>query len=146
MLFLWMALVIVAAAGIALANRRYGHAALIVALGVLASGGAFLLAREAESLLWLLVLLVYTGVAGWLAARAANRHYRLGRVALGALAGVLPGVLLMVIPVALASMGVITSDQSQIGFLGIPLSLLGLLVGVLLGGVTGSHDAVDVSR
>ena len=137
MLVLWPVLVAVAAAGIALANRRYGHAALVVVLGVLASAGAYLTARESDSLLWLLVLLVYTAVAGWLAARASNRHYRVSRVVLGGLVGVLPGVLLLAVPVVLASMDVITSDQSQIGFLGIPLALMGLLVGALLGGLTG---------
>lgn len=137
MLFWWPVLVAVAAAGIALANRRYGHAALAVVLGVLASAGAYLTARESDSLLWLLVLLVSTGLAGWIAARSVNRSARWGRVLLGGLVGLVPGALLMVVPVLLASTDVITSDQSQIGFLGMPLALLGLLVGALLGGLTG---------
>jgi hypothetical protein len=69
-------------------------------------------------------------------------HERLARVLTGALIGALPGVLIMVVPLLLSEMGLITSDQSQIGFIGFPLAPLGLVVGLAIGAsTTGRHSS-----
>ena len=53
------------------------------------------------------------------------------RVALGGVLGGLPGLLIAVVPLLLHEFGVISSDQSQIGFVGVPLLIIGTLVGTL---------------
>lgn len=53
------------------------------------------------------------------------------RVLIGGLAGAAPGALIIGGAFLLASLDVITSDQSQIAFLGIPFLAIGLLVGLL---------------
>ena len=65
------------------------------------------------------------------------------RVLRGGAFGALPGVLLMVVPLTLYSFDVITSVQSQIGFLGIPLLFLGALIGILTG-ASGTRHAGKV--
>jgi hypothetical protein len=52
------------------------------------------------------------------------------RVARGAAIGALPGFLVAVVPVVLHEFGVISSDQSQIGFIGLPMLVIGTLVGI----------------
>lgn len=47
------------------------------------------------------------------------------------LIGIAPGALVIVTAVVLHTLGVITADESQIGFIGIPVMFLGLLAGVL---------------
>jgi hypothetical protein len=54
------------------------------------------------------------------------------RMLLGGVIGGLPGMLLVTVPLALHELDVITSDQSQIGFLGVPLLFLGIPMGLLL--------------
>lgn len=51
----------------------------------------------------------------------------------GAAIGVVPGVLIIAVPVLLHTFDVITSDQSQIAFIGMPIALIGLLVGAGIG-------------
>ena len=53
------------------------------------------------------------------------------KVLLGGVMGGLPGFLLALVPLLLHDLGVITSDQSQIGFMGIPLLFLGIIFGTL---------------
>jgi len=65
--------------------------------------------------------------------RASNPTSTPRRVVTGGLIGALPGLLLIGIPVLLAALDVISADQSQIGFLGVPLTVLGILVGSVLG-------------
>lgn len=55
------------------------------------------------------------------------------RVLRSGLLGAVPGAVIIGIPAILLAFGVITSDQSQIGFMGIPLLFLGLLIGMLIG-------------
>lgn len=134
---MWLLVVVLAGAGVAVANRRYGHAALIVLLGAVAGAASYGLAQLDGTLLWLVPPLLFTGVAGWLTADAVRAQVRWGRVLLGGLVGAAPGVLLMVVPVALHAADLITADQSQIGFIGMPLALLGLFAGALAGGLSG---------
>lgn len=54
------------------------------------------------------------------------------RVARGGALGALPGLLIGVVPLVLADLDVISGDQSQIGFIGLPLLLVGTLVGVTI--------------
>ena len=63
------------------------------------------------------------------------------RVLRGGLLGALPGALLIGIVVALHSLEVITSDQSQVGFIGVPLLFFGLLIGMLAGAATAGNTA-----
>ena len=51
------------------------------------------------------------------------------RVARGATIGALPGLLLAVVPLLLHDSGVISSDQSQIGFIGLPILVIGTVIG-----------------
>ena len=53
------------------------------------------------------------------------------RVAVGGVLGGLPGLLIALVLSLLHGFGVISSDQSQIGFVGIPLLIIGTLVGTL---------------
>ena len=53
------------------------------------------------------------------------------RVAIGGVVGGLPGLLIALVPLLLAGFGVISGDQSQIGFVGVPLLIIGILVGTL---------------
>lgn len=76
----------------------------------------------------------------------AGSHERLARVLTGALLGSLPGVLLLGVPVLLSEMGVITADQPQVGFLGLPLVPLGLLVGTALGAALPGHSSERSAR
>ncbi len=52
------------------------------------------------------------------------------RVALGGVLGGLPGMLIVVVPMLLHRFGVISADQSQIGFVGVPLLVIGTFAGV----------------
>jgi len=80
------------------------------------------------------------------------------RVALGGVLGGLPGLLIAVVPLLLHEFGVISSDQSQVGFVGVPLLIIGMLVGtftaasgsgctgtVMLGAVAGFVVAVLIN-
>lgn len=80
------------------------------------------------------------------------------RVAIGGVLGGLPGLLIALVPLLLHGFGVISSDQSQIGFVGVPLLIIGTLVGtltaasdsgctgtVLLGAVAGFVAAILIS-
>ena len=59
------------------------------------------------------------------------------RTVIGALVGAAPGALLVLVPLVLHALGVITADQSQIGFAGVPLLLIGLVAGALARGPAG---------
>lgn len=133
----WLLVVVLAGAGVAVANKRYGHAAIIVVLGATGGAASYGLASRTDSLLWLVPLVLFTGIAGWLTADAVRAQVRWGRVVLGGLVGAVPGVLLMVVPVLLHTTDVITADQSQIGFIGMPVALFGLFAGALAGGLSG---------
>jgi hypothetical protein len=56
-----------------------------------------------------------------------------------------PGVLVVAVPMVLHSLGVITSDQSQIAFIGPLLGLIGLVVGAGIG-ATRSRPTDSASR
>jgi hypothetical protein len=65
------------------------------------------------------------------------------RVLIGGLLGAAPGALLLGVVGILYATDVITSDQSQIGFVGIPLLFFGLLIGLLAGaGAAGNTSSV----
>ena len=53
------------------------------------------------------------------------------RVVIGGVLGGLPGLLIALVPLLLAGLGAISSDQSQIGFVGVPLLIIGMLTGTL---------------
>ena len=55
------------------------------------------------------------------------------KVFLGGALGGLPGLAISVVPLVLLESDVITSDQSQIGFVGIPLMFLGVFFGAMFG-------------
>jgi len=57
----------------------------------------------------------------------------------GGLIGGLPGFLIAFVPLLLHEMDVITSDQSQVGYIGVPLLFLGILFGLLWGASTSGH-------
>lgn len=57
----------------------------------------------------------------------------LRRVVLGGVIGGLPGLLIILVPLSMHELGLITSDQSQIGFVGVPLLFVGIAGGTLLG-------------
>lgn len=64
------------------------------------------------------------------------------RVLLGGVIGSLPGLLIALVPLVLASFDVITSDQSQIGFVGVPLVFFGVLVGTSIGALGSAHPGM----
>lgn len=65
------------------------------------------------------------------------------RVLYGGLLGALPGALLIGVVVVLHTLDVITADQSQIGFIGVPLLFIGVLLGTAVGAAaTGSTSEV----
>ncbi len=67
------------------------------------------------------------------------------RVLTSGLLGALPGALIIGASAILLSTGVITSDQSQFGFMGVPLLFFGLLIGMLIGAAaSGSSLGVGV--
>jgi len=53
------------------------------------------------------------------------------KVLIGGLVGAIPGLLLIVVPALLHAVGLISSDESQIGFAGVPLLFVGVLVGTV---------------
>lgn len=61
------------------------------------------------------------------------------KILLGGVLGGLPGMTLALLPLLLADAGVITSDQSQIGYTGIPLLFIGVVVGMLVGASETGH-------
>ena len=73
-------------------------------------------------------------------------HERLARVLTGALLGALPGMLLLGVPLLLSETGLITADQSQVGFLGLPLVLLGMIVGTVIGAAVPGHSSDHSAR
>lgn len=72
------------------------------------------------------------------AAAPPSRSGRGRRALVGGLVGMAPGALVLVIPILLHELGVITSDQSQVGFLGIVLVPAGLVAGSVVGALTSS--------
>ena len=62
-----------------------------------------------------------------------HSHTVLGRVVTGGVLGGLPGLFLIAVPTFLATLDLITADQSQIGFLGVPLMVIGIFIGTVLG-------------
>jgi hypothetical protein len=59
------------------------------------------------------------------------RRRLMRRVLVGGVVGAVPGMLIALVPLVLAGLGVITGDQSQIGFVGLPLLVVGIVVGTL---------------
>ena len=55
------------------------------------------------------------------------------KVLLGGTIGAIPGLLIAFVPLLLHDAGVLSSDQSQIGFIGVPILFVGVLVGTLHG-------------
>jgi len=55
------------------------------------------------------------------------------RVVIGGLLGGLPGMLIALVPLLMHEVGLITSDQSQIGFLGVPTLFIGVFAGTMIG-------------
>lgn len=51
----------------------------------------------------------------------------------GGVLGGVPGLLVVGVPVLLAVLDLITADQSQIGFLGVPIMIVGIFIGAALG-------------
>ena len=64
------------------------------------------------------------------------------RVFLGGVIGGLPGLLIGLVPLVLLEFDVITSDQSQIGFAGVPL----LFIGVFFGAMFGAHGSAHPGK
>lgn len=60
----------------------------------------------------------------------------------GVLGGV-PGMLVVAVPVLLTALDLITADQSQIGFLGVPIMVVGIFIGAAVG--AGRQDALSVT-
>jgi uncharacterized membrane protein YccC len=56
------------------------------------------------------------------------------KVLLGGTIGALPGATIILVTALLHETGLITSDQSQIAFIGVPILFAGVLVGTLSGG------------
>ena len=61
-------------------------------------------------------------------------------VFLSGLFGALPGFLLAFVPLVLHEMDVITSDQSQIGFVGVPRLFVGMQLGLAWGAAATGHS------
>jgi hypothetical protein len=70
----------------------------------------------------------------------SHRSTQPRRVARGAAFGALPGLAIAVVPLLLHQFGVISSDQSQIGFIGLPILIVGTLVGTVVA-TSGSEGA-----
>ena len=86
---------------------------------------------------------VARGSRGGAEAAPPTTRDRRRRAFVGGLIGIVPGVLVMVVPLVLHAMGIITSDQSQAGFLGIFLIPAGLLAGAAVGALTRSGSSSD---
>lgn len=99
------------------------------------------LAAIAYALVMTVVALGRRATRGTPGAPTTAGHDRLARVLAGGLIGMLPGVLVMTVPLLLSEMGLITGDQSQVGFLGLPLTPLGLLVGVFIGAASTGRSS-----
>jgi len=69
---------------------------------------------------------------------AQARSHQTRRAVIGGIVGVVPGGLLIVVPILLHEWGVISADASQIGFFGIFLVPVGLLAGALAGYLSGA--------
>ena len=65
------------------------------------------------------------------------------RSVVGGLIGILPGALVMGVPIVLHAMDVITSDQSQVGFLGLFFIPVGLIAGAVIGALTAPTEESD---
>jgi hypothetical protein len=64
-------------------------------------------------------------------------------VAVGGVIGGLPGLLIALVPLMLYEFDVISSDASQIGFIGVPVLFIGVIVGMLMGAAgSGSSGRV----
>ena len=64
------------------------------------------------------------------------------RIAWAGAIGALPGLLIALVPLGLHGLGLISSDQSQIGFIGVPVLFLGLVVGVLAAASETSYSGI----
>lgn len=124
------------AAGLLVARgrRAVGFSGLAVGVLVTVSGPALESERLALSLasavsLALVLIAMVLRTRRPMGRRAATA----AGVLAGALVGVMPGALLVMVPVVLSEYGLVSSDASQLGFLGLPLAMLGLLVGAGLG-------------
>jgi cobalamin synthase len=134
-------------------DRRIG------AVGVLVGVGAFLVYIVVGSMVesvapGLLVAGAYAAVMSVAAARSGapetapgqarpSSQARARRAVLGALIGTVPGALVMVVPLLLHSLGVITSDQSQVGFLGLFFLPIGLVAGGVIGAATADGSTPE---
>ena len=112
-------------------------AVYIVVGSMLESGLPGLLAAGAYAGGMALVMSTGRAPSGSHASPRPTRGERVRRSVVGLLVGAVPGALVIAVPVALHAMGVITSDESQVAFLGMFL----LPVGVLIGGVVGALSA-----
>lgn len=65
---------------------------------------------------------------------------RARRIVVGGAVGLLPGALVISAALVLHETGVISSDQSQLAFVGVPIGLIGLVIGALFGASGTSSD------
>lgn len=61
-----------------------------------------------------------------------SRRSAMRRIATGGALGALPGLLMAIVPLLLHDVGAISSDQSQIGFIGLPALIVGIFVGTAI--------------
>ncbi len=73
---------------------------------------------------------------------APDHERAVRRVVLGGVLGGLPGLLIVGVPLLLQGLGIISADQSQIGFIGVPLLLIGAFAGVLTAADAGQGGHV----
>ena len=62
------------------------------------------------------------------------------KVFLGGVIGAIPGLVVALVPLLLHGLGIISADQSQIGFIGVPLLFVGVLVGTMRGAAAVGHS------
>ena len=123
----------------------------LIGVGVVATLLTFLLAGFLTAVAYAVigvVLALRSEASATVDTTSLPKPRRVGAVLAGAAFGVLPGVLIIAVPVLLHSLDVITSDQSQIAFIGMPIGFIGLLVGAAIGATrsrpTDSAPRMDV--
>lgn len=143
------------AGGMAWSFGQRRSSLLIVALGLLAVVVDFRVGHVGDFPLEasVLVLFGYSVLAAGLVVRVSGRELHWRRAAVGALVGVIPGVLVFVVFSGLAALDVIGQEWGDVGGFSVPLGLLGLVVGGFIGGLTGpgvagqeTEDELTTSR